>query len=121
MIEPLTGFPDNVVAFACKGHVTRSDYETVLVPAVERAFKRHEKIRLYYELRSDFSGIDPAAVWEDFKVGVAHWLRWERMAVVTDVDWIKHTVNMFGLLMPAQVRVFPVEQALQARQWIVAA
>jgi hypothetical protein len=29
---------------------------------------------------------------EDFKIGVEHLSRWERVAVVTDIDWIKHAV-----------------------------
>lgn len=36
MIEALTGFPDNVAAFVCHGHVTRTDNETVLIPDVEK-------------------------------------------------------------------------------------
>jgi hypothetical protein len=28
-------------------------------------------------------------VWEDIKVDTEHFTRWERMAVVTDVEWIK--------------------------------
>jgi SpoIIAA-like len=121
MIEQLTDFPANVTAFACKGHVTRSDYESVLVPAVEAALKQHDKVRLYYQINSDFAGIDSGAMWEDFKIGMEHLLRWERVAVVTDVDWIRYTVQAFGFLMPGAVRVFPLADAPKARAWIVAA
>ena len=121
MIKHLTDFPLNVVAFACKGHVTKDDYETVLVPAVESALKQHEKVRLYYQIDADFSGIEPGAVWEDFKVGVEHLLRWERIAVVTDVNWIRHTIRAFGFLMPGAVKIFPLDEAAKAREWIVAA
>ena len=119
MIEVLKDFPDSVVAIACRGHLTGGDYETVLIPAVEKALKEHAKVRLYYEIGSDFTGIEPAAVWEDFKVGVGHWLRWERIAVVTDVDWIRHTVRAFSFVMPAQARVFSTADMAQARKWIV--
>src|SRR5262245_45149789 len=34
MIETLSGFPDNVVACRAGGHVSRQDYETVVIPAV---------------------------------------------------------------------------------------
>ena len=121
MIKHLSDFPLNVVAFACKGHVTKGDYETVLVPAVESALKQHEKVRLYYQIDADFSGIEPGAVWEDFKVGVEHLLRWERIAVVTDVNWIRHTIRAFGFLMPGEVKIFPLDEAAKAREWIVAA
>ena len=120
MIEALTGFPARVLAFACKGHVTKGDYETVLVPAVTSALARHDKVRLYYQVDSDFAGIEPGAVWEDFKVGVEHWTRWERIAVVTDVAWIGHTMHAFSFLMPGEIRVFPLAQAAEARQWVTA-
>lgn len=117
MIEVLQGFPGNVVAFACHGHVTRSDYLTVLIPAVEKALRSYEKVRLYYETATDFKAIDAGAVWEDTRVGIGHFLRWERFAVVTDVEWIKHTVKFFSFLLPGELKVFSTAEAPQARQW----
>jgi hypothetical protein len=121
MIEYLDGFPDNVVAVACKGHVTRDDYETSLIPRVEQALAQHEKVRLYYQVGADFEGIDPTAVWADFKVGMEHLMRWERVAVVTDVDWISHTMKVFSFLIPGDVKIFSLAEAPQARDWIMAA
>jgi len=121
MIESLKDLPGNVVAFQCRGHVTRQDYETVLVPAVNSALQQHEKLRLFYKIGPDFTGIDPSAVWEDFSVGMEHLLRWERIAVVTDVVWIANTVRAFGFLMPGKVRTFSLSEEKQARAWIEAA
>jgi hypothetical protein len=120
MIEPLTGFPENVLAFACRGHVTAQDYADVLIPAVERALQEHEKIRLYYEIGPDFEGIDPSAVWADARVGMGHLGRWERIAVVTDVAWIENTMKVFSFMLPGDMRLFPVSAAAGARDWIVA-
>ncbi|MGD8324420.1 MAG: STAS/SEC14 domain-containing protein [Gammaproteobacteria bacterium] len=120
MIEVLAGFPANVTAFACHGHVTRKDYDSVLVPAVEKALEQHEKIRLYYETASDFDGIDPGAVLEDTMVGISHALRWEKLAVVTDISWIRHSILFFRFLMPGELRVYPSHQADQAKEWIAA-
>jgi hypothetical protein len=119
MIEELKDFPDNIVAFSCKGHVTKEDYDRVLVPAVDKAFERHKNIRLYYEIGDDFEGIDPSAVWTDFKTGVEHWLRWDRIAVVTDVDWIRNTMWAFSFLMPGQMKVVPLSKASEARDWVM--
>jgi len=120
MIEHLTSFPDNVLAFVCKGRVTKADYDAMLVPAVVQALKTHDKVRLYYETAGDFAGIDPGAMWEDFKVGMEHPTRWERVAVVTDVEWIKHIAHFFGFLMPATTKVFSLADAARAREWILA-
>jgi len=77
-------------------------------------------VRLYYETAADFSGIDPGAVWSDMRVGLENFSRWERIAVVTDVDWIKHTMQFFSFMMPGQMRIFPRAEATQARAWITA-
>ena len=119
MIKQLTGFPPNVVAFACHGHVTAADYKTVLVPAVVNMLRTPDKVRLYYETSADFA-LDPGAVWEDFKVGMEHFTRWERVAVVTDIDWIRHAVRFFSFLMPTTTKVFSSSDAASAREWIVA-
>ena len=120
MIEQLSNFPDDVLAFVCKGRVTKADYDFVLVPAVMKALEKHKGVRLYYETAADFSGIDPGAMWEDFKVGMEHLTRWERVAVVTDVEWIKQTMRFFSFLMPGATKSFPTSEAAQARAWIIA-
>lgn len=118
MIETLSGFPDNVVGFKASGRVTRQDYETVVVPAVEEAFRRRQSLRLYYQLDRDFEGVGPGAMWEDFKVGMEHVRQWERIALVTDVDWIGAAMKVFGFLMPGDMRLFSLADADQAREWI---
>ncbi len=121
MIEILKDFPDNVVAAAAHGVVTKRDYEDTLIPRVELALKRYPKIRCYYDLGAQFFRMEPGAMWEDFKIGVEHLSRWERVAVVTDVEWIRHAVNIFRFLMPGEVRVFGTSEAMAARKWITAA
>jgi hypothetical protein len=120
MIEVIEGFPANVLAFVCHGRVTRQDYDTVLIPAVAKALQENDKVRLYYETAADFAGVDAGAVMEDAKVGVSHLLRWEKFAVVTDIEWIRHTMKLFSFVVPGETRVFSSDEAAQAREWIEA-
>lgn len=120
MIEILKGFPAGVVAAVTKGRVTKSDYDNVLVPAIEEAFRRREKLRCYYELGREFLGMDPGAVWEDFRVGFGHLTGWERIAVVTDVDWVRLAINAFRFLVPGEIRLFATSETAEARRWIAA-
>ena len=120
MIKRLNFFPENVLAFVCSGRVTKADYDSVLIPSVIEALRSQNKVRLYYETAGDFAGIDPGAIWEDFRIGIEHLSRWERVAVVTDGEWIKQTVHLFGFLMPAAVRSFAASEADSAREWISA-
>jgi hypothetical protein len=118
MIKLLDGFPENVVACSCEGHVTQKDYEEVLIPRLNAALSRFPKVRVYYEVGPDFHGIDAGAAWEDFKVGVGNLSRWERMAVVTDVDWIRLVLSAFRVFMPGELRLFAANQTSHARLWI---
>jgi SpoIIAA-like len=120
MIETLQNFPTHVIAVVCRGHVTKAEYDAVLVPAINKALDEHDEVRLYYETADDFSGIDAGAVWEDVKIGLEHFRRWERIAVVTDVEWIRNTMLVFRFLLPGETKVFPASAAAQARTWIAA-
>lgn len=121
MIEIIEGLPENVVGIVAKERVTKKDYLEVVIPAIEKSLKRNAKVRLYYELGPQFSGIDLGAEWEDFKIGIEHFSRWERAAIVTDVGWIRHAVGAFRFLMPGEMRVFATAEASKAREWIAAA
>jgi hypothetical protein len=119
MIEQLAGFPPTVIALAASGRVSKHDYDTVLVPTVENAIRQHDAVRIFYRIGADFVGFDPGALWADFKVGIAHPLRWERIAVITDVPWIGHAVAAFRFLIHGEMRVFPLKEGDAARAWIV--
>jgi SpoIIAA-like len=124
VIEALTNFPDNVTAFACHGHVTKADYETVLIPDLEGKLNRHKKVRIYCEIAPDYIGIDPGAVWEDTKFGFSHLFDWDRAVMVTDVEWMRQAVKffggVFGFLAPVgEWCVFPLADADRAREWVV--
>ncbi|SAL06336.1 hypothetical protein AWB81_07541 [Caballeronia arationis] len=121
MIEILNNMPDGVAGFAAKGRVTRKDYEDVLIPKMLELLDAHKTVRCYYELGPEFSGMDPGAAWEDFKLGIEHLTRWERLAIVTDVEWIRMTLNIFRFLMPGELRLFATSNAAQARNWIAEA
>ncbi len=119
MIEQLTDFPSNVGAFVCKGWVTKSDYDAVLVPAFLNALRTHDNVRLYYETDADFASFDLGAAWKDLKIGMGHFTRWDRVAVVTDIEWSKHMTRFFGFLMlGTMVKLFSRSDATQARDWI---
>lgn len=119
MITLMEGFPDNVVAVRAEGQVTAQDDDNVLIPAVEKAPTRNKKLRFYYEIGPGFDGMDLGAMRKDLRVGFGHLGQWERIAVVTDIDWIKHAMQLFGFLLPSKTEVFGVAQATDAKAWIV--
>lgn len=120
MIEDLHGFPDDVVAFACRGQVSASEYAAVVTPRMEPALEERTKVRVHYEIGDDFTGIDPGAVCDDITTGMRHRREWERIAVVTDVDWIRNTMRAFGFLIFCKIKIFPTTDRAHARDWVTA-
>lgn len=118
MVEKIPNLPDNALGITAKGNVTGDDYESVIIPAVEEIFSKHPKARFLYHLGNDFTGFEAAAVWDDAKLGLRHLTGWERMAVVTDVEWVRMSVRAFGLAMPGHVRVFHNSELQEATNWI---
>lgn len=119
MLELIPGMPDNVLAVKAVGEVTSEDYENVIDPAVETILKEHEKIRMLYELGADMTGFSAGAMWQDTKVGMSNLLAFEKIAIVTDYDWIKMSVKAFAFLMPSSVKVFATSESDEARAWII--
>ena len=118
MIRVLDGLPENVLGVEAIGKVTDEDYETVLAPAVAEKLAAHDPIRCVYVLGDDFEGLTLGAMWEDAKIGEQDLRHWEeRIAVVTDRDWVVHAVKAFGWMIPGQVRGFGLGELDDATAW----
>jgi len=115
---PHDGFPGNVLFITASGEVTAKDYETVLIPAVEEKLKTFDKIRMLYQLDEGFDSYTAGAMWDDTKLGFQHFTAWEKIAVVTDVNWMRNAVAIFSLAMPADVKVFSNVELVQAQDWL---
>jgi hypothetical protein len=118
MLKQIIDLPDNALGIEASGKVTADDYQSVLVPALEGKLKKIRKLRFLYVLGEAFDGFSGAAVWEDTKVGLKHLTQFDRIAVVTDVDWIQNSIKVFGFALPGEVRVFKNDDLQQARDWI---
>src|SRR6201981_451043 len=116
MLELIEGLPKNVVGIAASGRVTRQASHDVLMPAIKKSLKWHDKIRLYYELNSRF----PGSAWDDLDLGLEHASCCERVAIVTDIGWVRLTVKAVRFLIPSKIRVFAGIQAEEGFAWITA-
>ena len=120
MLERLQDVPEPVIGIRATGEVTGEDYRTVLIPAVEKALDGGHKVRHLYVLGGDVKGMgfSAGAAWEDTKVGFGHYSRWEKVAVVSDQEWLRHSVDVFGYLIPGQVKAFAPAEEAEARTWV---
>ena len=121
MVELLEGMPPGTLGFRLSGKIGREEYFQVLDPVREK-LERGEKVSFLVETAEDFEGLDLGALWEDMKaagsVGLKHRSAWERLAVVTDKDWIRHGIAAFSWVIPGEIRVFEPVQLDEAKAWI---
>jgi hypothetical protein len=116
MIDLIEGLPTNVVGISVTGRVTKEECRDILAPAMAKSLRWRDKIRLYYELGSRF----PGSGWDDLDLGFEHAARCERIAIVTDIAWVRLTVKAIRFLIPGDIRVFATIEAAEARAWITA-
>ena len=117
MITELTDLPEGVIGFETSGKLQAEDYRDVLLPAVEQAAAGGSGgVRIVIVIPS-FEGLTPEAMWEDLKMGVTNMRVWKRIALVTDVEWMRHMTSMFGWMTPGEVKHFPLAERDAAITW----
>ncbi len=120
MIELLPDLPSQVVGFIASGQVTAHDDASVVIPTIESSLEERGRVRVLYQIGPAFLGFTAGAMWDDAKLGITRLKAWEKIAVVTDVDWIGGAVAVFGFAMPCPVKVFSNRQYAEAVAWIAA-
>ena len=115
MIKELADLPPGVVGFELGGTLTAEEYRDVVLSALQRAYASDEY--RFVIVIPEFGGMTGGALWQDLKVGVEHLHAWKRIALVTDIDWMRHVTTLFGWMTPGEVEVFPLAQREQAIAW----
>ena len=118
MLKIITDLPNNVLGVSAEGKITGTDYETILIPAVEEKFKTNKKIKLLYHLGNNFSGFDLNAMLDDAKIGMKHLSSWDKVALVSDHQMINTFAKFFGYLLPCEIRIFKDTELEVAKKWI---
>lgn len=116
--EVLDGYPGDFVAISAHGHVTLADYDRVLFPLLAKTANAHGKVKLLYVLADDFDASDVGAAWDDAKLGFLSMHDFDRIAVVTDIEWVHRAVKIFRPLICRPVGVFQSGEAPLASAWL---
>ncbi len=99
------------------GKLSKSDYQEVLRPAVEKTINEHGKLRVVIAFAAKFEGMDGGAFWQDLSMGVQEWSKWERVALVSDQAWMRDGLHLFGWAIPGQARAFGTDEREAAIAW----
>ena len=116
MIRRLDDMPDGVIGLEASGEVSADDYRDVMVPSLTSALESGG-VRLLYVV-AEHTKFTAGAAFADAKLGLGHLKGWERIAVVTDEDWLENSIKAFGWMMPGEVKVFDDDEIEEATAWL---
>ena len=121
MVSVIAVNAPGVLAFVIAGRLTRADYQDVLLPPIRERIESGEQIRVLAIIEG-FQGLEAGGLLEELKaaarVGSAQDSLRSYFAVVTDIDWVRRSIALFGWLVPGDIRVFPPDRRAEAETWL---
>jgi hypothetical protein len=124
MVTAIPAPGPGTLAFAISGRLTRADYQDVLLPAVREKITSGEQIRILAVVE-DFRGLEPGALLEDLRAAATLSAGQRALAsyfaVVTDTDWVRRAISLFGWIVPGELRLFTTARRADAEAWLATA
>lgn len=118
MLRQLREMPPGTFGFEAIGEVEDDDWEKVVEPVLRREIAGGQKVRLLYVLGARAREVEGDAVKADLEFRARHASSFERVAVVSDEDWVKPALQALSFLMPGKAKGFRVVELDAAKAWL---
>lgn len=118
MLQFINDLPKDVVGIHAIGEVTKEDYEKVLLPRMNDLVKRQGRIKYLLVLETDVQNFSAGSWWEDLKLGLKNFTKWNKIAVVTDQKSVEWLSDAFRFFIPGKSKGFPFSELAEAIKWI---
>src|SRR6201998_4108995 len=119
MIEVLPDMPQGGTGIRVSGRLRGEDLRE-FKPAMQELLKNGE-IRIVEVIASDYEGFGRGGVVEDLKLGFGalfrHHSAFKRIAVVSDKEWVAHTLHVVGWMVPGELAFFGLDELERAKEW----
>ncbi len=111
MIEVLPDMPEGVTGIRVSGRLFGDDLRAFR-PAMEGLLKTDE-IRIVEVIAPDYEGFGRGGLIEDLKLGFGalfqHHSAFKRIAVVSDKEWVAHTLHALAWMVPGELALFGLD------------
>jgi hypothetical protein len=118
MLQRITEMPPGTIGFEAVGEVEDDDWEESVEPVLRDEIAGGQKVRLLYLLGPGAREVEGDAMKADTGFRARHATSFERVAVVSDEDWMRPAVRALSMLLPGQARAFPVHELDAAKVWL---
>jgi len=114
----MTEMPAGTIGFEAVGEVEDDDWEEAVEPVLREEIAAGRKIRLLYRIGPAAREVEGDAMKADTGFRARHASSFERVAVVSDEDWMRPALRALSFLMPGKARGFRGRELAQAKAWL---
>ena len=118
MIRYLEDLPPNVAGFKAVGEITEVDFTETVMPKVQALIDKTDKLNYLLVLETSLKNFSFGAWLKDALMGIKHVTKWNRAAIVTDVDAIRKFTDIFSIFIPGEFRGFEHKELQEAIDWV---
>lgn len=119
MIQVLPDMPQGVTGVRVSGRLGGDELRE-FKPTMQ-ALRKTGEIRFVEVIASDYEGFGPGGLAEDLKIGfgtvLPHHSAFKRIAVVSDKEWVAHTLHALAWIIPGELAVFGLDELERAKEW----
>ena len=109
-----------MVGIHATGEVTKEDLDKVVLPRIDELVARQGEINYLLVLETDVQNWTAGAWWNDIKLGIKNFTKWNKIAVVSDQKGVQWITDAFKLFVPGNSKGFSLKQLDEAIQWVTA-
>src|ERR1700759_1744810 len=120
MIEKMTGLPSNVIGFRASGDVSMKDYHDIVFPEVKKQVDKEGKLNYIFQVDAPLNDFTAGAWISDAWLGLKEAAHWRRVAIVSDVENIRHFTDKASKWIPGEYKGFPMAEIKDAVEWAAA-
>jgi hypothetical protein len=110
--------PAGTIGFEAVGEVEDDDWEEAVEPVLRQEIAEGRDVRLLYLIGTGAREVEGDAVKADAGFRVRHATSYERVAVVSDEDWVRPALRALSFLLPGKARGFHVRDLAAAKTWL---
>jgi hypothetical protein len=114
----MTDMPVGTIGFEAIGEVEDDDWEKAVEPVLRREIAEGRDLRLLYLLGPESREIEGDAMTADTGFRTRHATSYERVAVVSDEDWMRPALRALSFLLPGKAKGFRVRDLDAAKAWL---
>ena len=118
MLQRMIEMPAGTIGFEAIGEVEDDDWERSVEPLLRSEIAAGRKVRLLYLLGPESRDVEGDALKADTGFRARHATSFERVAVVSDEDWIRPALRALSFLLPGKAKGFHVHELPEAKTWL---